>query len=379
MDAFRSGMLLLALGAFSSSLSAAPQSPAAATKDAPAAQQQAAPPAGVSPPDIVLPALQPAAESSPQPSAKDAEKAAAPQPAPDPPPDDARLPDIHALNPAVLPAANIHQPGPKSVRKGVNFWSPEQEITMGKQIDGQMLAQVQLLDDPVVTGYLEDVVSRIARSSDVDVPVVLRVVASSQPDSFSLPGGYVYITVGMVRETRSEAELAAILSHEVAHIACRHATRQMTKRQMLNFVAIPLMFVGGPIGFAIGEGFSLAYPLAVLKFSRNAETEADAIGLRYMSESGYDPAAAVSLFERLASADTTRMPGLRRLFSTHPITHDRMAAALKTIDTLPARDEYVVDTSRYDEALTRLGRLGFNRDPGVPSLIRRTEHPEPGP
>src|SRR5262249_4178257 len=175
-----------------------------------------------------------------------------------------KLPEIQPLAPGALP------PTPsgareKSVKKGVNFWSPEQEQQMGKQIDGQMRSQVQLLDDPVVTGYIEDVTARIARSSDVEVPVILRVVSSSQPDSFSLPGGYIYITVGMVRETRSEAELAAILSHEVAHIACRHATRQMTKRQLVGLLAIPLMFVSGPIGFAVGEGFSLAYPLTMLK------------------------------------------------------------------------------------------------------------------
>jgi len=243
---------------------------------------------------------------------------------------------------------------------------------MGKHMDGEMLSQVQLLEDPVVTGYLEDVTARIARNSNVQVPVVLRVVASSQPDSFSLPGGYIYITAGMVRETRSEAELAAVLSHEVAHIACRHATRQMTKRQMMGLLAIPLMFVGGPVGFAIGEGLSLAYPLTMLKFSRSAESEADAEGLRYMAASGYDPAASISLFERLASGENARMPGLRKLFSTHPITRDRLAAAVRVIDKLPPRDEYVVDTSRYDEALTRLSRLGFNHDPALPALVRRT-------
>ena len=282
-----------------------------------------------------------------------------------------KLPEIQPLAPGALPPTKspAHE---KSVKKGMNFWSPEQEQQMGKQIDGQMLSQVQLLDDPVVTGYLEDVTARIARSSDVEVPVILRVVSSSQPDSFSLPGGYIYITVGMVRETRSEAELAAILSHEVAHIACRHATRQMTKRQLVSLLAIPLMFVSGPVGFAVGEGLSLAYPLTLLKFSRNAETEADAVGLRYMEASGYDPAAAVSLFERLASADSTRHAALRRLFSTHPITSDRLAAATKTIEKLPPREEYVVDTSRYEEAITRLNRLGFNHDPAKPALIRRT-------
>jgi len=360
MDAFRSGMLL-AFGLLASGLPALAQSP---------------PPAPAPPPVIIVPALPATAPPD------DPEALPFPPPGwrinPAPPNaagathDGDHLPPIQPLDPHALPTVVVPPPAQKSVKKGVNFWSPEQEIAMGKQIDGQMLSQVQLLDDPVVTAYLDDLTARIARSSDVEVPVVLRVVSSSQPDSFSLPGGYVYITVGMVRETRSEAELAAILSHEVAHIACRHATKQMTKRQLLSMIAVPLMFVGGPIGFALGEGFSLAYPLTLLKFSRNAESEADAVGLRYMEAAGYDPAASVSLFERLASADSSRMPGLKRLFSTHPITSDRLAAAAKSIEKMPARDEYVVDTSRYEEAITRLSRLGFNSDPAKPALIRRT-------
>jgi predicted Zn-dependent protease len=245
-------------------------------------------------------------------------------------------------------------------------------MELGKQLDTQMLSQVQLLDDPVVTGYLEELAARIGRSSDVQVPVILRVVASSQPDSFSLPGGYVYITVGMVQETRTESELAAVLSHEVAHIACRHATRQMTRNQMMGLLSIPLMFVSGPIGVAVGETLSLAYPFTMLKFSRNAESEADAVGLVYLHASGYDPTAAISLFERVASQDHARMPGLRRLFSTHPITRDRLAAASLAIQKLPARQEYVVSTSRYEETVGRLFRLGYTHDPGIPALIRRT-------
>ena len=271
------------------------------------------------------------------------------------------------------------QPEHKAKKHGLNFWSPEREMEMGKELDGQLLRQVQLLDDPEITGYMEDLTARIARNSDVQVPIVLRVVESSVPDSFSIPGGYVYITVGMVRETRNEAELAAILSHEIAHIACRHATRQMTRQQVVSLLAVPLLFVGGPVGFAIGEGFSLAYPLTMLKFTRNAESEADAVGVGYMEASGYDPNASVSLFERIAAQESNHMVGLRRLFSTHPITRDRMTAVSRAIAKLPPEEEYVVTTSGYDEMISRLSRMGYNRDPGVPTLIRRTGRPEPQP
>jgi predicted Zn-dependent protease len=261
----------------------------------------------------------------------------------------------------------------RPAKKGrLNFYSPERELEMGKQLDGQMLQQVQLLYDPMITDYLEEIAARIARNSDVEVPVVLRVVESSVPDSFSLPGGFVYITLGMIQTTRSEAELAAILSHEIAHIACRHATRQMTKQQVLGMLAIPLMFASGPVAFAIGESFSLAYPFTLLKFSRNAEGEADVVGVAYMSATGYDPTAAISLFERVAGQEKTNLPGLRRLFSTHPISKDRLAAVSRAIAKLPPRDEYVVSTSRYEEVVGRLLRMGYNNKPEIPALIRRT-------
>ena len=279
---------------------------------------------------------------------------------------------------AVVPInASTRPRGPR--KSGLNFWSPERELAMGKQLDEQMRMQVQLLEDPVITDYLEDVAGRIARNSDVEVPVVLRVVESSVPDSFSLPGGFVYITVGMVQTTHSEAELAAILSHEVAHISCRHATRQLTKQEIYGLLSIPFMFAGGPVAFVLGETMSLAYPFTMLKFSRNAESEADVVGLVYLSTSGYEPGAAISLFERVASQESTRMVGLRRLFATHPITKDRLATVSRAIAKLPARDEYVVSTSRYEEVVGRLSRMGYNNNPGIPALIRRTRPEDSSP
>jgi len=344
--AFRSGMLLLAVVALATRLPAGAQSspsPSADQKETPAAQSPVspAPQVPVAEVPIVLP---PGSLSEPN----SAESTAAP------------------------PSVSEQTPRPRK-KVGLDFWSPERELEMGKQLDGQMLQQVQLLSDPEITDYLEDVTARIARNSEIEVPVVLRVVESSVPDSFSLPGGFLYITVGMVQETRTEAELAAIISHEVAHIARRHATRQMTKQQMFGILSLPLMLVGGPIAFAAAEGVSLAYPFTMLKFSRNSESEADIVGLGYMVATGYDPTAAISLFERVASQDNARMPGLRRLVSTHPLTKDRLAAISKAIAKLPPREESVVSTSQYDEVVGRLSRMGYHHNPGSPALIRRTK------
>lgn len=349
MRAFRSGVLLLAVVGLGFGSPAAGQSssrPPPDPNETPAAKQHAAPaPSAESP--LVLPP--------------------------------GTLPPPISADSAPASSVTAAQTSRRKKRGGLDFWSPERELEMGKQLDGQMLQQVQLLEDPQITGYLEELAARIARNSDIQVPVVLRVVETSVPDSFSLPGGFVYITLGMVQITRTEAELAAILSHEVAHIACRHATRQMTKQQMFTIVSLPFLFVGGPVAFAIGEGVSLAYPFSMLKFSRNAENEADIVGLDYMIATGYDPAAAVSLFERLASQENLRMPGLRRVFSTHPLTKDRLSAIALAIGKLPPRDESVVNTSLYDEVVGRLGRMGYSHNPGAITLIRKTKDTDTQP
>jgi len=343
--AFRSGMLLLAvlaLGAISRASAQSPPAPSTDPQGTPPAPQPAPPPSEA--PAAEVPAiLPPGALSSPG-----SENSAVAVPA--------------AAGEAVRPRKKV----------GLDFWSPERELEMGKQLDGQMLQQVQLLYDSQITGYLEDLTARIARNSEVELPVVLRVVESSVPDSFSLPGGFLYITVGMVQETRTEAELAAIIAHEVAHIARRHATRQMTRQQMFGILSLPLMFVGGPIAFAAAEGVSFAYPFTMLKFSRNSESEADLVGLDYMVATGYDPTAAISLFERVASQENARMPGLRRLVSTHPLSADRLATISRAIAKLPPRDESVVSTSQYDAVVARLSRMGFHYNPATPALIRRT-------
>ena len=385
MKAFRSGMLALAVLALCTGALAAHQSSPTDSQDEPPAQL---PPIVLPAPPASSPMPSTSPKSSPPPPAPaDASKPEAPPISHSPSPaDDApfmvppgSFPDKAAPNPPSA-AATVPPPHLHSTRKsGLDFWSPERELEMGKELDSQMLQQVRLLDDPFITGYLEEITARIARNSDVEVPVVLRVVESSVPDSFSLPGGYIYITLGMVRETRSEAELAAVIAHEVAHIACRHATRQMTRQQMYGLLSLPLMFIGGPVAFFAAEGVSFAYPFSMLKFSRNAENEADVVGVGYINAAGYDPHAAISLFERIASQEKLNMVGLRRLFSTHPITRDRVTSVARAIAKLPPNDEVVVTTSRYDEITARLSRMGYNHDPGVPALIRRTGRHQAAP
>ena len=137
----------------------------------------------------------------------------------------------------------------------------------------------------------------LVRNSDSRVPFTIKVLDTGEVNAFALPGGFFYVDSGLILAADSEAELAAVMAHEIAHVAARHATKNMTKQQIWNMASIPLMFIGGPAGYAIAEVASIAVPLGFLKFSRDAEREADMLGLQYDYAAGYDPQAFVQFFE----------------------------------------------------------------------------------
>jgi predicted Zn-dependent protease len=224
-----------------------------------------------------------------------------------------------------------------------------------------------LLTNPFVVRYVTSVAERVARHSDLQVPVHVRVIDTGEINAFALPGGHFFITTGMLLEVETEAELAGVISHEVAHVAARHATRQMTRAQVWNLVSLPLVFVGGSVAYAIQQAASLAVPLTFLKFSRNAEKEADLLGLQYHYASGYDPVAFVNFFERIRGREKREKKeehrGIVGMFSTHPMTQDRIVAAERFIEGhLPAREEYVVNTSEHDGIHSYLRRLLLERE-----------------
>ena len=209
-----------------------------------------------------------------------------------------------------------------------------------------------------MNAYVAEVAERVARNSDLRVPVHVRIIESSEVNAFAFPGGYLFITTGMLLETESEAELAAMIAHEIAHVTARHATRQMTRAHIWNLVSIPLALWGGQIAIAVQQGAAIMVPLAFLKFNRDAEREADFLGLQYLYASGYDPVALLDFLERMKAKEKEKGSGIARVFSTHPMTRDRVVAAERIIEEhLPPREEYVVTTSRHAEVRTHLVKL----------------------
>jgi predicted Zn-dependent protease len=271
--------------------------------------------------------------------------------------------------------------GIRKVDGGPNFYSIEKELALGRQLAIEVEKQAKMFDDPIISEYVNRLCQTLARHSDVTFPVSIKIVESDQLNAFTLPGGHLFIDTGLIRLSETEGELAAAIAHELAHVAARHATRQATASRMANIATIPLIFVSGPLGAIVQNVANVAIPMGFFKFSRVFETEADLLGLQYLYEAGYDPAASVDIFERLESMEKKKPGTVGQLFNTHPVTADRIHRSQKNIQAmLPPKSEYVINTSDYEEVRERLvGILDARRmNPAMdkkPTLLKANEHP----
>jgi beta-barrel assembly-enhancing protease len=239
-----------------------------------------------------------------------------------------------------------------------NWYGVEKQIALGKQYAQQVEATVKLIQDPVITEYVNRLGQNIVRNSDAKVPFTIKVIDSDEINAFALPGGFFYVNSGLILAADEEAELAGVMAHEIGHVAACHAARENTRSNLLNLASIPLVLVGGPIGYAGYEAAGLALPVTFLHFSRGFEAEADYLGLQYMYKAGYDPNAFISFFEKLQAQEKKKPGALAKAFSTHPQTPDRIEKSQQEIaQILPARAEYVVTTSEFEDVKERLAAL----------------------
>jgi hypothetical protein len=258
-----------------------------------------------------------------------------------------------------------------------NWYSLETEIKVGQQYAMQVEQSVKLVQDPVVTEYVNRIGQNLVRNSDAQVPFTIKVIDSDEVNAFALPGGFFYVNSGLILAADEEAELAGVMAHEIAHVAARHGMRQMTRANWAQIGTLPLIFVGGGIGYGIYEASGLALPLTFMKFQRNFEAEADYLGLQYMYKTGYDPQAFIAFFEKLQAKEKKKPGTLAKAFASHPQTPDRIAVSQKEIATiLPARAQYIVSTSEFDDVKSRLAvienrhKVLEEKDGSKPSLRR---------
>jgi beta-barrel assembly-enhancing protease len=269
--------------------------------------------------------------------------------------------------------------GNRDVARGPNFYSLEKEIALGKQLAQEVERQAKIIDDPIVAEYVNRVGQNIVRNSDAKVPFTIKVVEDESVNAFALPGGFFFVNTGLILKADNEAELAGVMAHEIAHVAARHGTRQATKAELANYMSIPLIFMGGWAGYGIRQAAGFLVPMSLLKFSRAYESDADMLGLQYMYKTGYDPASFVDFFEKIQALEKKKHGAVAELFSSHPMTDDRIQAAQKNIqENLEARPEYVVNTSEFNEVKNRLAMIENRRkvddksgDPNKPQLRKK--------
>ena len=276
--------------------------------------------------------------------------------------------------------------GNRKVSCHMNWFSIEKEIALGKSLAQEVERSSKMIDDPVVTEYVNRVGQNLVRNSDAKVPFTIKVIDSDEVNAFALPGGFFYVNSGLILRSQEESELAGVMAHEISHVTARHGTCQATKGELMQLASIPAMiFIPYTwAGYAMYQGLNMAIPLTFLKFSRDAEREADFLGIQYMYKAGYDPNSYVTFFERI-QADEKRRPGtIPKAFSTHPPTPERIENTQKEIARiLPARQEYIVTTSEFDQVKGRLRNIMFSRKvtegKDKPTLRTKTEQSKKQP
>jgi predicted Zn-dependent protease len=299
-----------------------------------------------------------------------------------------------------LPAASVHpdsviEPGSQAVnvkagsiedvsavgnreigsRGWRNFYSTDTEIKMGRMYATEIEKSTRFITDPVVTEYVNRIGQNIVRNSDCKVPFTIKVIDSDEINAFALPGGYFFVNSGLILNADEEAELAGVMAHETAHVCAHHVAREMTRQNYAQILMGPVIFVGGWTGYGVWEAANFALPVAFMKFSRGFEAEADYLGVQYTYRAGYDPQAFITFFEKVQALEKHKPGMVSKAFANHPQTPDRIEHSQEEIARiLPAREEYTVTTSEFDDVKARLARIENKRklidskDGGKPTM-----------
>lgn len=283
-------------------------------------------------------------------------------------------------DPAMIGKRNINGGFDKFV--GWLGGSREKEIQLGRQLAAQIEQQVKMVEDPMITEYINRVGQNLVLNSDAKIPFTIKVIDSDEVNAFALPGGFFFVNKGLIIAADNEAELAGVMAHEIAHVAARHAMENAGKGQLLGYgILAGLIFTGGIAGAVLQNTAGLGQALAFFKFSRGAEKEADSLGVQYLYAAGYDPTGMATMFEKLASKNKKKPGTLSKLFSSHPQSIDRRDESLQLVAKFDEKQEYIISTSEFQRVkqhLLRISNAGVvdpddldDVEQGRPTLKRR--------
>lgn len=278
-------------------------------------------------------------------------------------------------NPEMIGKRNINGGGDK-------FWgwlggSQEKEVQIGRQLSIEVEQSAKMIEDEMVTEYINRVGQNIVLHSDAKIPFTIKVIDSDEVNAFALPGGFFYVNKGLILAADNESELAGVMAHEIAHVAARHAMENAGKGQFIGYGLLAgIIFTGGIGGAILQNTAGITQALAFFKFSRGSEEEADRLGVQYLYAAGYDPQGMAAMFEKLASQNRKKRSVLSQLFSTHPQSLERRDASLSLIARFPEKEEYVISTSEFQRVKNHLLRLS-NAKAGISIDVDDTESNKP--
>lgn len=259
---------------------------------------------------------------------------------------------FRALTFVVLTAAGCASTG---VNKGdFNMVSYQEEWQLGAQLEQDIARQMHLVRDATVVNYVANIGRRIVAQTELaQAPWEFHVVADPQLNAFNIPGGHVYVNTGLICASDNVAELAGVMGHEVSHGVARHATENLSKAYGANIL----------VGLALGANPPVYQQLLAqivaggtfAKFGRDAEREADQLGLLYMVNAGYDPHGMVTMFQELISRRRSQPGAVDKFFSSHPLTEERIQSVQAQIQQLPPRQNLILRDSELQAIQRRVG------------------------
>ena len=247
---------------------------------------------------------------------------------------------------------------PRNLKPGWNLFSKEQDVQLGREAANQVEQQMPVVRDRTLTDFVTRIGQRLASTPEADrYPYTFKVINDQSINAFALPGGPTYVHTGLIRAADNEAQVAGVMAHEIAHVALRHGTHQASKA---NLIQLPAMLAGavmGGGGSMLGQlaqlGIGLGANSVLLKFSRDAERDADILGARMMAHAGYNPIEMARFFEKLEAQGGGRGP---QFLSDHPNPGNRMRVIQEEIRYMP-QSQYAAQTGMFNEVKSAIGGL----------------------
>jgi beta-barrel assembly-enhancing protease len=238
---------------------------------------------------------------------------------------------------------------------GFNLISIEEEWQLGQQVAQDVARQVRFNTDPTVNAYVRNMGQRIVARTPApfnQLPWNFYVIQDNSINAFAVPGGHIYIHSGLIGTADNASQLAGVVAHEISHITARHSTQQLSRQYGLSVLAGVVL--GQNPGAIQQIAAQIAAGGALARFSREAEREADDLGIRYMYDAGYDPRGMAAMFRKLQEQSRSQPGRVEQFFSTHPTTDERIRTSEQRAAQLAARGGMITDEPQFQDVRRRV-------------------------